>query len=183
VTAHRGLVIHRRSGVSGPGSFWFCTPSDDLHATFSVDLAGRAIQHIDDDNHTALLGVCGRCYALAEVAGTGALSPPQVEGLASIYVEGHRRYGWPLAVALVPGEAGLFNHGSGGLGFAAHSDCPGADLRGSLDAVLARAQEMLDPTAAPGPTAAAPPPSAPSTPQTRPALTAPPGWGRHWLPC
>jgi hypothetical protein len=206
VTGHHGLVIHRRGGVSGSGSFWFCTPSDDIHATFSVGLDGTAVQHIDDDNHTVLLGMGGQCYALAEVAGTGALSPPQVDGLAAIYAEGHRRYGWPLTVARAPGEAGLLGHGSGGLSYAAHADCPGRDLISSLDAVLARVHALLDAaangTASPGGVAgeaiadtdavdAASAPAANASPepdlikvapQPRPPRAAPTGWGRRWLP-
>jgi hypothetical protein len=207
VTAHRGLVIHRRSGVSGPNSFWFCTPSDHLHATFSVDLDGQPTQHIDDDERPVLLGLSGHGYALAEVAGTGALSPPQVYGLACIYAEGHRHYGWPLTVALAPGEAGLLSHGSGGLSFAAHPNCPGPDLMGSLNAVITRVRQLLDPattvrtmspTNAAGQaeadpdqiTAASAPEDGGSpelelvsgVPQTRISLAAQAGWGRRWLP-
>ena len=182
--------------TNGYGEYEFVVTPDTFHIL---------IQHIDDEDHTALLGVSGRGYALAMVAGTGALSPPQVDGLASIYAEGHRRYGWPLTVAHAPGEAGLLSHGSGGLSFAAHPDCPGPDLMRSLDAVVACIQGLLDPATAvptafptntagqaepePGLIAAAPedggspePELISVAPQTRQPLAAEAGWGRRWLP-
>jgi hypothetical protein len=209
VAGHLGLVVHRRGGSTSPDAYWFCNPSDDLSPTFSVTPDGQPLQHLDDDERSALLGSGGRRYSVVEVTGSGALSAEQIDGLAAIYAEGHDHYGWPLTVVGQPGEPGLMGHGCGGLLFAAHADCPGSQVLASFDAVLRAAESLVEPEPAAGGAnlqgvaddehgvdekddtgtdeteerATGVPDSPPiRTPNVRLTLANEAAWGRRWLP-
>jgi peptidoglycan hydrolase-like protein with peptidoglycan-binding domain len=125
-----------------------CNPAGQP-ATFFVPRQGYPVQQVDDDQKTTLLRSGAGQYASVEVAGPAPLTVEQLDALAAIFVEGHHRYGWPLALAEHAGDRGLLCHGAGGLvAFGGHPECPGPSIAGQRLAILERARSRLaEPTA------------------------------------
>lgn len=136
-----GLVLHVMESSLAAADGWFHNPAAKASAHFGVDQDGTIVQWVEWEDK-AWAEVAGNpSYHSVETSGFNnqALTAPQVAGVAKIYAEGMRRYGWPNRLANVPGEQGLGTHAMGGSAWGGHTACPGPQRTAQRVAILVAA--------------------------------------------
>lgn len=122
-----GLVLHVQAGNGEPFG-WFSNPTARASSNWWVGKDGRIVQYVDPDTGAAWTqGVGNSQWVSVETEGwpSEALTPAQVECVATIYAAGVERYGWPVQLSDSPTTPGLGWHGMGGAAWGAHYGCPG----------------------------------------------------------
>jgi hypothetical protein len=168
-----GLVLHH-AVADGSLYGFFSSPAAQVSAHFWVARDGTVEQYVDTETaawHGMSLNAryCGveteGCTQAPDYA--EPMTAAMIDGLAAIYAEGHRRHGWPDALAETDGQPGFGYHR-----MAVATACP-CDIR-----LAARPQVLAlafgSGGTPPGP--AGPPPAGPVT-----ATPAAPPWpGRYF---
>lgn len=182
MTARRGLVLHVQEGNNDLYG-WFCNKAAKGSYTFWVSKAGQVIQYVDDGISAWGQGAGNLTWNSVGTEGYARepLTVAQEQGLAKIYAEGNRRYGWPWQIADSPNGVGFAWHGMGGSAWGNHPGCPGDLRKHRRLAILALAQgkPAVAPKLAPGP-AEQPVPAAPK-PAAKPVAAGAPAWPGRYL--
>lgn len=143
-----GLVLHVMESSLAAADGWFHNPSAKASAHFGVDFDGTIVQWVEWEDK-AWAEVAGNpSYHSVETSGYNdqPLTDAQLRGVATIYAEGMRRYGWPAQLANVPGEQGLGTHAMGGSAWGGHTACPGPQRTAQRATILQLAGGTPAPT-------------------------------------
>jgi hypothetical protein len=146
----RGIVLHTAEGTFDGTISWQRNPASQISSHFitgktrarpaqMVDTADRAWTQADGNGHW--LSIENEGYG----SRSEALTSQQVEVCAQIVAKTHLVYGMPLQATDDPNGRGLGWHGMGGAAWGGHYDCPGQAIKDQRAAILARAQQILNP--------------------------------------
>ena len=152
MTAQLGLILHH-AVANGSLYDWFDNPASGVSATFWVSQSGVIEQYVDSATTAWHAMQMNDTYCGVETEGCASpphadpMSQAMVDALARLYAEGHRRHGWPLALAEADGQPGFGYHRMG-----VATACP-CQIRVDMRAeILTRAGEDVDrPTPIPEP--------------------------------
>lgn len=148
MTDHHGLVLHIQQGTEQGSEAWFKNPTSQASAHFLNPKVGGLRQLVDTADR-AWAEMAGN-YHWVSVENEGlsgqSLTASQVENLAHLVVWLHQVHGMPLQSTDDPNGSGLGWHGMGGAAWGGHYDCPGGPIKAQRAAILARANELLNPT-------------------------------------
>jgi hypothetical protein len=144
MSAELGAVVHVTTNDNDPFGY-FSFPGNSASSHFWISADGRVEQYVDTDAASWAQAAGNAQYVSVETSGTSglAMTPAQLEAFAHIYAWGVQTYGWPLALAELPGERGLIWHGAGGVPWGNHPDCPGPLRVAQRGQILARAATLL----------------------------------------
>jgi hypothetical protein len=148
MSEHRGLVLHIQDGTEEGSEAWFKNPDSQASSHFLNPKSGGLRQLVDTDDR-AWTEAAGNAYWVSienEGLGGDALTPSQIENCAQLLAWLHRTYDVPLQSTDDPNGAGLGWHGMGGAAWGGHYDCPGEPVKAQRPAILARAQQIINPT-------------------------------------
>ncbi|WP_329564654.1 peptidoglycan recognition protein family protein [Kitasatospora sp. NBC_01266] len=162
----RGLVLHIQQGTEAGSEAWFKTAAAQASAHFLNPKAGGLRQLVDTADAAWAEMAGNRQWISVENEGVSgdSLTASQLENAAQLYAWLHGEYGVPLQATDDPNGQGLGWHGMGGDAWGGHPDCPGDPIKAQRAAILARAQQILTPTAVPAPQPAPAPAPAPAGP-------------------
>lgn len=145
---HHGLVLHIQQGTEQGSEAWFKNPTSQASSHFLNPKAGGLRQLVDTTDR-AWAEMAGN-YHWVSVENEGlsgqSLTASQVENLAHLVVWLHQVHGMPLQSTDDPNGSGLGWHGMGGAAWGGHYDCPGGPIKAQRAAILARANELLNPS-------------------------------------
>jgi hypothetical protein len=163
---HRGLVLHIQEGTEAGSEAWFKNPDAQASAHFLNPKSGGLRQLVDTDDAAWTEMAGNRRWVSIENEGMSgdSLTPSQLENAAQLYAWLHTTYSVPLQSTDDPNGTGLGWHGMGGDAWGGHFDCPGDPIKAQRGAILARAQQILQPNPAPAPQPAPAPAPQPSVP-------------------
>lgn len=139
-----GLILHVQVG-NGELTGWFNNPGSGASSAWQAMKSGRVFQFGDPDaDKFWTQGAGNPDYGAVESEGypSEPLTPAQIDGIARIYAEGHKREGWPFQLAERPGDRGLGWHGMGGAAWGGHYDCPGPIRKAQRPQILVRAKQI-----------------------------------------
>ena len=117
MSAQKGLVLHH--AVADNSLFdRFNNPSSQVSSTFWVSRQGVIEQYVDSEVVAWANGTGQANATYCSVETEGCVSPPYAEpmthemitALGNLYAEGHRRHGWPNALANTAGQQGFAYH-------------------------------------------------------------------------
>ena len=117
MSAQNGLVLHH--AVADNSLFTrFNTASTQVSSTFWVSKLGLIEQYVDSEVVAWANGTGQANATYCSVETEGCVTPPYAEpmtqemikALGTLYAEGHRRHGWPNALANVAGQQGFAYH-------------------------------------------------------------------------
>jgi hypothetical protein len=148
MSEHRGLVLHIQDGTEEGSEAWFKNPDSQASSHFLNPKSGGLRQLVDTDDR-AWTEAAGNAYWVSienEGLGGDALTPSQIENCAQLLAWLHRTYDVPLQSTDDPNGAGLGWHGMGGAAWGGHYDCPGEPVKAQRGQILARAQQITNPT-------------------------------------
>lgn len=146
-----GLILHVQAGNGALGG-WFNNPAASASSTWWAGKTGGREQYGDPDRDKFWAQAAGNStYHSIETEGIPSepLTAAQIESVAQAFAWGHKRYGWKLVLAEKPGDPGLGWHGMGGKAWGGHTGCPGDKRKAQRAQILARAKEIVGPSAAP----------------------------------
>lgn len=159
-----GVIVHVTTDDAGSPFGWFNNPSAAASSTWFVGNGkggttdGGIEQFVDPDTeHAWAQGAGNRDYHSIEFEGTvdEPMTDKQLRAGGHILAEGHKRYGWTLTLANLPGQPGLGVHYMGGAAWGGHP-CPGPARAEQRPQIIAYAQAEIAPPA-PQPAPPAPP--------------------------
>ncbi|WP_282204556.1 N-acetylmuramoyl-L-alanine amidase [Kitasatospora fiedleri] len=144
----RGLVLHIQDGTEAGSEAWFKNPDSQASAHFLNPKSGGLRQLVDTADRAWTQGAGNAYWISVENEGRGgdALTSSQVENCAQLLAWLHRTYGVPLQLADDPNGRGLGWHGMGGAAWGGHYDCPGKAVLAQRGQILARTQQIINPT-------------------------------------
>ncbi|MFI1520655.1 N-acetylmuramoyl-L-alanine amidase [Kitasatospora cineracea] len=148
MSEYRGLVLHIQDGTEDGSEAWFKNPDSQASAHFLNPKSGGLRQLVDTDDK-AWTEAAGNAYWISvenEGRGGDALTPSQIENCAQLLAWIHQTYGAPLQLTDDPNGRGLGWHGMGGAAWGGHYDCPGQAVLAQRGQILARAQQINNPT-------------------------------------
>ncbi|MGW4810564.1 N-acetylmuramoyl-L-alanine amidase [Kitasatospora cineracea] len=148
MSEYRGLVLHIQDGTEDGSEAWFKNPESQASAHFLNPKTGGLRQLVDTADRAWTQGAGNAYWISVENEGRGgdALTPSQIENCARLLAWIHRTYGAPLQLTDDPNGAGLGWHGMGGAAWGGHYDCPGKAVLAQRGQILARAQQIINPT-------------------------------------
>jgi hypothetical protein len=167
MSAQYGLLLHH-AVADGSLHDFFNNPDSEVSAHFWVSRTGTVEQYVDSETvawhamqmNDTYCGVetegCTAAYGYAE-----PMTDAMINGLASIYQEGHDRHGWPNALADADGQKGFGYHR-----MAVATACP-CDVR------LSRRPQILELAFGKGTTPPVPPSTTPPGTVTAPPFPYP----------
>ena len=135
--ANWGLLLHH-AVANGSLYNYFNSPSAQASAHFWVSRDGWIEQYVDSEQVAWHAGPANDTYCGVETEGCSVaphaepMTTQMVNALATLYAEGHRRHGWPNALANQDGQRGFGYHR-----MVMNTACP-------CDERLQRRREILD---------------------------------------
>ena len=144
LTEVRGLVVHIADGTFAGTISWERNPASNVSSHFVAAKDGRLAQMVDTHDRAWTQRTGNSRWLSVECEGYGGqtLTSAQLDALARLLAEAHRRHGVPLQVTSSSSGRGLGHHSMDPDW--GHQSCPGAPIIAQKAEIVARAQRIIN---------------------------------------